>query len=286
MYQGQIIDTHMHLWDRSNGYEWLPTTAEGKLNYDFLMEDYFKLSKNQKIAKMVFVECGGFPEDPVLETKWVQKQADQYGAPQGIIAFAPLHSPNIKQILRGHAECANLRGIRMPLNFVPGGFGANRDDYMIDPAWRRGYAMLAEHELLFEMQIYDHQIPMACQLTEDYPDTRIVLEHLGWPFKIDSLTNWKEHLIRLAQFPQVFLKLSCLGWIFQTKQKDAMISLIREAVEIFGSNRCVVGSNCPPDLIYLSFDEIFEIFKLALINYPESEQRAIFHDNAKRIYRI
>jgi predicted TIM-barrel fold metal-dependent hydrolase len=29
MYEGQIIDTHMHLWDTVNGHAWLPSFAKG-----------------------------------------------------------------------------------------------------------------------------------------------------------------------------------------------------------------------------------------------------------------
>jgi predicted TIM-barrel fold metal-dependent hydrolase len=62
--------------------------------------------------------------------------------------------------------------------------------------------------------------------------------------------------------------------------------IIQEAVSLFGVDRCMVGSNCPSDAVYLFFDEIFALMKRALADYPERDQQKIFYGNAKRIYRL
>ncbi len=288
MYSGQIIDTHMHLWDIANGYAWLSVIAEGRLPRRFYMSDYLKMSRNQSLSQMVHIECGGFPHNPVLETKWVQEQADLYGGPQAIAAFVPLETSEAEAILRGHVQYPNLRSIRMSLNFVAGGFGAARDDYMRDPNWRKGYALLAKYNLPFEMQIFDTQIPDALSLAQDYPDITILLQHLGWPATPtrEYLTPWKERMALLAECPNVFLKLSCLGWIFQSNDEPLMLSYLQEAVRLFGPDRCIVGSNCPPDALFLSFDAIFILFKKALAALSPLDQQKIFYGNAKRIYRL
>lgn len=288
MYQGQMIDTHMHVWDTANGYEWLPLLADGVLNHNFFVRDYLQISKNQPISQMVYIECGGFPQNPVLETQWVQQQADLYGGPQGIVAFAKLNSPDVINVLKGHSQYPNLRGIRMPLNYVAGCFGADRDDYMKDPVWRKGYSMLSKHNLHFEMQIFDTQIPDACKIAQEFPDISIILQHLGWPLKsdLDYLYQWKQRLAELAQYPNVFIKISCLGWIFQKNDEKTILPYIKEAAQLFGADRCMVGSNFPSDGVYLSFDEIFHLFKKALATYSDLDQEKIFYGNAKRIYRL
>lgn len=287
-YHGQIIDTHMHLWDTANGYEWLPKILDGALNSNFLMEDYFEMAKNQNISQMVHIECGGFPQNPVLETRWVQEQADKYGCPQGIIGFAELDSPDINKVLKEHAQYPNFRGIRMPLNYVAGCFGAKRDDYMRDPNWRKGYALLSKHDLLFEMQIFDPQIPDAVEIARQFPDTMIVLQHLGWPLQStpEYMKEWKGRLAEIAQYPNVILKISCLGWIFQKCPEATIMSYLNEALRLFGPHRCIVGSNCPPDRYYLAFDEIFRLIKKAASKYSLLDQQRIFYGNAKRLYRL
>ena len=287
MYEGPIIDTHMHLWDIANGYKWLPHVAKGALNHNFLVKDYLEMSKGTPISQMIHIECGGFPDNPVLETKWVQEQADRYGCPQGIAAFAQLNRADVEKTLKGHLEYPNLRSIRMPLNYVAGSFGADRDDYMRDPDWRRGYALLSKYNLPFEMQIYDTQIPDAAELARSFPDILIILEHLGWPLKAEEedMPLWRDRLAEIAQYPNVFLKISCIGWIFQKNDEKAILPYIREALHLFGVDRCMVGSNCPPDSLFIPFHEIFRIFKTALAPYSDKDQEKVFYANAKKIYR-
>lgn len=285
MYQGQIIDTHMHLWDTANGYEWLPEYKT--LNHNFLMKDYLEMAKHQSISQMVHIECGGFPKNPVLESKWVQEQADRFGGPQAIIGYAKLDSPDVEKTLKGHSQYPNIRGIRMPLNRI-GSFGVDRDDYMKDPAWQKGYALLSKYNLHFEMQIFDTQIPDAVQIAKNFSDIPLFLQHLGWPLETtpDYFNQWKDRLAQLAQYPNVYLKISCLGWILKKNDKKAILPFLKEAVRLFGIDRCVVGSNCPPDTLYLSFDEIFHILKEAFSTYSEEEQQKLFYGNAKRLYRL
>jgi predicted TIM-barrel fold metal-dependent hydrolase len=288
MYRGQIIDTHMHIWETSHGQAWLSQIADGKLNYNFTIQDYLEMSRQQSISQMVYIECGAFSHDPVLETKWVQKQADRFGGPQAIIAYAKLDSNDLDSLLKAHTQFPNVRGIRMPLNYVAGCFGADRDDYMTDDKWCKGFSKLADYQLLFEMQIFDQQIQQACKIAKTYPDTQIVLEHLGWPVEgtLAYFDTWKKNLAAIAQFQNVVIKLSCLGWIFKTCEEEVIIKYVKEAVRLFGVDRCIVGSNCPPDRIYLSFDQIFYILKKALASYSEFENQKIFYGNAKRIYRL
>src|SRR6185436_18077444 len=108
LYQGLIIDTHMHLWDISQGHTWLPQMAEGALHHNFFPPDYLKLCRNQPIAQMVSIECGGFPDNPVLESKWLQTQADKYGFPQGIVSFAKFTSPDVDKVLKAHTAYPNV----------------------------------------------------------------------------------------------------------------------------------------------------------------------------------
>jgi len=288
MYQGQVIDSHMHIWDAKNGYAWLPVLAGGIFNHNFYMKDYLEMSRHQPISQMVYVECGGFPHNPVLETKWVQEQADLYGGPQGIVAFAKLDSPDLEKTLKGHLQYPHLRAIRMPLNYVEGCFGADRDDYMRDPAWQKGYALLSKYNLPFEMQIFDTQIPDAARVAKTFSDIPIVLQHLGWPVRssLSDLPLWSNRLAQMADHPNVFVKISCIGWIFQKNDEKTIVPYIQEAVRLFGADRCMVGSNCPPDSVHISFDDIFRIFKVALASYSILDQQKIFYGNAKRIYRL
>ena len=226
MYEGPIIDAHMHLWDLANRYAWLSTADPDferligpydALRRNFLAPDYVALTRGHRVEKSVHVQASGFPDDPVGETAWLQAQADRYGYPHGIVGFADLTDPGVDATLARHRRYRNLRGTRMPLNFDDAPFRrmAARGDYLRrDPRWRAGYARLSAYGLSFDLQIYDHQAEDAAALARDVLDVVMIVEHLGWPLDVDDdagIERWSRHLAPLAACPNVFPKVSGIG---------------------------------------------------------------------------
>jgi predicted TIM-barrel fold metal-dependent hydrolase len=62
--------------------------------------------------------------------------------------------------------------------------------------------------------------------------------------------------------------------------------VIRDAIAIFGADRAMFASNYPVDSIVGSFQTIYDGFRAAVADRPLAERRALFHDNAIRIYRL
>ncbi len=61
---------------------------------------------------------------------------------------------------------------------------------------------------------------------------------------------------------------------------------MRDAIAIFGVERCMFASNFPVDGLCATFDAIFAGFKAIVADLDLAEQRRLFHDNAVRIYRL
>ena len=299
MYSGPVIDTHMHLWDLANGYAWLsqndPNFERLFGNYDrlkrnFLAPDYITMTSGCHVAKAVHVQAFGFPNDPVGETAWLQEQAGQYGYPQGIVAFADLTRPDVEETLRQHCTRANVRGIRMPLNYADEAWRrmTDRGDYMLDPHWRKGFALLSRYGLSFDLQMYDGQTADAVALAQCFPETSIVIEHLAWPLDVSraGFERWTQHLQSLSQCPNVFLKVSGIGCVFRRSDPAWIRHWLQQAVSCFGPERCLFGSNCPPDTIFYDFKPLLGIYLEAFAVYDPGEQEAIFYRTAKRVYRL
>jgi predicted TIM-barrel fold metal-dependent hydrolase len=53
---------------------------------------------------------------------------------------------------------------------------------------------------------------------------------------------------------------------------------------MFGAARCMFASNFPVDSLCGSFATIFGGFREIVKSFKEEEQKALFHDNAIRIY--
>ena len=300
MYTGPIIDTHMHLWDLANGYAWLsaPDPNFERLigNYEvlrrnFIASDYALLTRGHHVLKSVHIQAFGFHDDPIDETEWLQAQADRDGYPHGIIAFANLSDPNVEDILRKHCAYRNVRGIRMPLNYDQAVWRrmADRGDYMRDAQWRRGFALISRYALSFDAQIYDHQAPDVAILAHAFPEITLVIEHLGWPIAIETpagFERWAQRLTTLAQCPNVFLKVSGVGCVFRRVDTGLIRRYLRRAIAIFGPQRCLFGSNCPPDTLFYDFRTLLGVCTDALSDLTPEAQRAVFFDNGQRIYRL
>jgi predicted TIM-barrel fold metal-dependent hydrolase len=297
MYAGPIVDSHMHLWDLANDYPWLknrdPNIERLIGNYDqmrhnFLFADYAALTRGSNVVKSVHIQALGFPDNPVGETEWLQGQADRHGYPHGIVAYADLSDPAVEETLRRQCVSRNVRGIRMPLNYdeTPWRRMATRA-YLRDQQWRRGFALLSRHGLVFDLQIYDHQAPDAVALAQDFPDTTIVIDHLVWPIDPAArFEEWTEHLSTLAKCPNVVLKLSGIGCVLRGCSPELVRQYLRRAVAAFGASRCMFGSNCPPDSLYYGFHALVGTYKQALSDRSSAEQHDLFYGTALRVYRL
>ncbi len=62
--------------------------------------------------------------------------------------------------------------------------------------------------------------------------------------------------------------------------------MIRDAIQIFGIERTIYGSNFPLEKLHASYADFLAIYRKVLSEYTEAEQRAVLHDNAPKFYRL
>jgi predicted TIM-barrel fold metal-dependent hydrolase len=90
----------------------------------------------------------------------------------------------------------------------------------------------------------------------------------------------------LAECPNAAVKISGLGRPGKPWTVEANGPVVRDAIEIFGAERCMFASNFPVDGLCATFDAIYSGFKEIVRDLPEADQRRLFHGNAVRIYRL
>lgn len=301
MYDGEIIDSHMHLWDLKNNYAWLSENVlefeqmvgdYSQIRKNFLITDYLSMVKASNVVGSVHIEAFGFPEDPVLEVRWLQDIADRYDFPQGIIGLAKLDVPDIEKILQRHQKYANFKGIRMPLNWhdeKPYMSMCDRPDYMQDEMWLHGFSLLQKYQLVFDMSVYDHQLSEVEILAKIFPNTQIIINHLAWPtdFSAEGFSLWQQRLQGIAACDNVNIKLSCIGCAFQGHiSEELIIAYIKGAINHFGTQRCLFGSNFPPDSLFYTWNDLLDLIKRAVGYLSYADQKQLFYENAKHIYQL
>ena len=273
-----IADAHLHVWDpRAHYYPWLcdpePIAFRygdyGALRRPYLVEDYFSDTAGWPVTRGVYVEAEWDPQDPLGEMAFIDDIRKQSGFPTVAVAQAWLHRDDCAAVLEAHARHPFVRAVR----HKPAA------GMMDDARWRAGYARLAPHGLHFELQVPWRRLDEAARLAGDFPDTTMVLNHAGLPSD-QELPAWKKAMAALAAYANVAVKISGLGTV------EAKREVVLTVIELFGIERAMFASNFPVDGLCASFSEIYSGLDQITRGFSEAERRALFHDNAVRIYRM
>ena len=88
----------------------------------------------------------------------------------------------------------------------------------------------------------------------------------------------------LAASPRVTVKISELGLRDGWNEADNA-RIIRDTIAIFGAQR-LFASNFPVAGLRVSYPALLRTFARAMTHLDDAERRAIWHDNALRVYRI
>lgn len=291
-----IADAHQHFWDpRVNCHPWLCDEPPIPFRYGdyrplrrpYLPADYFRDAGKHRVVKTVYVETEWDPRDPVGEMRYVERLRRESGFPTVAVAHARLDLDEAPAVLEQQAAFPFVRGIRhkpranrAPGEGAPGG--------MADARWREGFAALVRSGLRFDLQTPWWHLGEAARLAADFPDARIVLNHTGLPADRSpaGIAGWRAAMAELARCPNVAVKISGLGQPGQAWTAAANRAIVLTTIELFGAGRCMFASNFPVDGLCASFDAIYSGFLEIVAGFPDSERRALFHDNAVRIYSM
>ena len=309
-----VIDPHHHLWD----------DKRGRYLIDELAED---TGTGHNIVATVYVEAGSMyradgPTDmkPVGEVEFVNGVAAMsasggYGKPRlcaGIVGHADLLlGDKVKPVLEALIAAGNgrFRGIRFstPWDTSNAASFYRRKvprHQLLDPALRKGFAHLKPLGLSFDVWQYHPQMPDVADLLRAFPDTNVILDHVGGLLGIaphddrDTVFKiWRGHIRELAKFPNLNVKvggfgmLHC-GWDFHLKDvppsskqlANAWRPYVEESMEAFGVNRCMMESNFPPDKQSCGYGVLWNAMKRITQKHSAAEKAALYHDTAARVY--
>lgn len=296
-----ILDSHHHLFDLGAVYyPWLTDHPEEHFllgNYDALkcnyaVADYRADAGSLRVVKTVHVEAEADHDNPVAETRWLSDLMETSDMPHAIVAHAWLHRPESEAVLAEQASFPAVCGIRSkPRTSTT---AAAREEVrgqpvsLQDPAWRKGLGLLRQHGLSWDLRVPYWHLVEAAEVCALYPELAIVVEHTGlaWDRSPDGLDEWGRGMTALAAMAHVHLKISELGlagapWDYQDNR-----ALVRQAIETFGFDRCMFASNFPVAGLRISYVDQVSAIAHMIQDCSAAERAALFHDTAKKFYRL
>lgn len=293
---GGIVDAHHHIW-RLADLPWLAGPIQPRIfgdyramQRDYLIEDYIADAKPAGVTKSVYVQTNWPPGGALAEVEWVQSVADKHGWPHAIVGGADFFDPDTAAVIAAQVKHPLLRGLRQQMHWHedPAYRFASRPDAFNDAIWRKGLALLEKRGLVFELQVFSPQMSDAAKLVKDFPGLQFVLIHAGMleDTSPDGWKAWRDGMAQLAEAKNLAVKLSGLGTFVRRLDADLSIKISRETIQMFGAQRAMWGSNVPVEKLWTDFASLVRVVKEAIAPLPASDQRAILHDTATRIYRL
>jgi predicted TIM-barrel fold metal-dependent hydrolase len=332
-----IIDPHHHLWDRRaamtadpqpprHGFERMLRLVPRYLFEDLLAD----LNAGHNVRGTVYMECGAMYRSagqalmrPVGETEFVNGVAAMsasgiYGdvrACAGIVGHADLRLGSaVAEVLAAHiaAGGGRFRGIRQSASYdedpdVLGPLQRNQPGLYRQADFREGFAQLAPLGLSFDAWMLEPQLPDLIDLADAFPETPIVLDHVGTPLGIgryagrreERFAAWLSAIQALARRPNVNVKLGGLAMVFpgfasfmsepptpSEQLAEEWRPYIEVCIEAFGSGRCMFESNFPVDLGSCDYRTLWNAFKIIAAGYTAEEKTDLFSATATRVYRL
>lgn len=296
MYGGPVIDTHHHIWLRKD-VGWLADPPIPRMfgdyfgiRRDYPVEEFINDIKPQGVTKSVHVTAMWGPDKALEETRWLQAVADKHGFPHGIVSNVDLADSEVEAALKAQKQFPNLRGVRQMLYWDTDSVrqAAPRADFCNSADFRHGFALLEKYDLHFELQVYAGQVVHAVELIKAFPGVKMILVHAGMLTERTqaAIDQWRAALAMMAALPNLHVKISGLGMYSSGITLPQARQVIRDVIQIFGVERTIYGSNFPLEKLHASYTDFFGIYRSVLSEYPEIDQRKVFHDNAVSFYKL
>jgi L-fuconolactonase len=313
-----IVDPHHHLVDRANTGRYL------------LPELLADTGSGHNITATVYLEWlsmyradGPIALRPVGEVEFangVAAIADSgtYGRTRvcaGIVGYADLMlGAQVEPVLEAMimAGGGRFRGIRYISASHPDeaarGSSVNRPaGLLMNDTVREGFARLHLLGLSFDAWMYFTQLGELVDLARAFPETPIVLDHVGGAIGIGPyagrrdavFAEWKQSIGELARSPNVRVKLGGLGMrLFgfdvhtgaTPPSSEQLATLwrpyIETCIEAFGPQRAMFESNFPVDKGGGSYHVFWNAFKRLAQGCSAAEKTALFSGTASKFYRL
>lgn len=247
------------------------------LRRDFALSDLASLMSRADVDHALVVQA----QETEKETCDLLQIAADSSRIIGVVGWLPLCDPGATEAALGvYGADAKLAGARYITQGRPEGF--------LDTAsFNASIALLRGTGLVYDILIYEYQLPEAVRFVDRHPEQTFVLDHLAKPKVASSdLEPWASSLRELARRPNVGCKLSGLTteahWT--TWSPATLRPYLDVAVEVFGTGRLLAGSDWPVCLLATSYDTWWALLRDYFRQFSAAEQIAIFGGNAQRIY--
>ncbi|PVY43733.1 amidohydrolase family protein [Pontibacter virosus] len=273
------IDAHQHFWQYSPERDNWITDEMAVIRRDFLPSDLEPPLRQHGFDGCVLVQSA----QPETENRFLLEQAQAHDFVKGVVGWVELQDESLDERLDYYRQFPKLKGFRYILQGQPD------KALMLRPDFMRGIGKLARYGYTYDILIYPDQLAYAEQLVARFPGQPFVLDHLAKPdIRNQGLNAWQKDIKALAVHENTYCKLS--GMVTEADwdnwKKEDFKPYLDTAVEAFGTDRILFGSDWPVCLVAASYADMLGIVEEYFSSFSKTEQAAFFGGNAAKFYNL
>lgn len=274
-----IIDSHHHFWNYSvEEYGWIDDSMSA-IARSFTPSDLKAEIDAVGIDGVVSVQA----RQTVEETEWLLQLAEANNFIKGVVGWVPLAEENVGDTLASFTGRKKLKAVRHVVQDEPDNRFIMGDDF------NRGVAQLADLGLVYDILIFERQLPASIEFVDRHPNQSFVLDHIAKPKIADAeIEPWKDNFFELAKRENVVCKLS--GMVTEDDWKNWSLASLRPyldaALEAFGPDRLMFGSDWPPCLLACGYADWYQLIRDWAAPLSDTEKANLLGNVAIRAYHL
>ncbi len=276
------IDAHQHFWKYNDtDYPWMTDALR------ILKQDYLPGHLEPSLLE------NGFHGSVVVQARQIQAETDfliemMEGSKmvKAVVGWVDLTAPNLLSILSNYS--GRVAGFRHLIH------DESDVDFMLGSDFMRGIRMLADFNYTYDLLIRPEHLSNSVKFVDAFPDQPFVIDHLAKPVYTDEgHAAWLSGFTELAERDNVRCKLS--GLVTEVEPADyddeeinidQFVPFMDTALEAFGADRLMFGSDWPVCTLAATYDEVYDIVDTYIDRLSASEQEAIMGRTAASFYNI
>jgi len=199
-----IVDTHLHVWRlHSELHPWHPL-ADVVPDHEWPVENQIEVMSKYGIDKGVLIQ----PSMYSFDNRYLLDCDRRYPGRFALVGLVDPQADSVESDMESLAE-QGVQGLRLAPMLRPDIAWCNDD--RADRVWRKAGKL----SMILTLLVKPDQVTPVSEAIKRFPRVQVVIDHLARPDLAEehARTTLFEGLLALAQFEQVYVKASALGYM-------------------------------------------------------------------------
>jgi L-fuconolactonase len=273
------IDSHQHFWKFDPVRDTWINDDMKIIRRDFMPEDLAPILKANGFDGCITVQS----DQSEAENEFQLNNAKNNDFVKGVVGWVDLQANDVEDRLAYYSQFEKFKGVRHVLQGEP------QRDFMLRPAFLKGISLLKKFNFTYDILIFPDQLTYSETFVKQFPDQPFVIDHLAKPYiKNRDIEGWERDIKAVAKYENMCCKLS--GMVTEADWKNWQPGDFKPyldvAVEAFGTERLMFGSDWPVCEVAATYAQVVDIIDDYFSAFTADEKQLVFGGNAVRFYNI